>query len=47
MAESVYKYFQLDESKKLVEEIKSLGINTENLSAPKSIDENNPCFNKT
>ncbi|MBQ5563250.1 MAG: NAD-dependent DNA ligase LigA, partial [Clostridia bacterium] len=47
MAESVYKYFQLDESKKLVEEIKSLGINTENLSAPKSIDENNPFFNKT
>ncbi len=47
MAESVYKYFQLDESKKLVEEIKSLGINIENLSAPKSIDENNPFFNKT
>ena len=47
MAESVYKYFQLDESKKLVEEIKAIGINTENLSAPKSIDENNPFFNKT
>ncbi len=47
MAESVYQYFQLDESKKLVEEIKSLGINTENLSAPKNIDESNPFFNKT
>ena len=47
MAESVYKYFQLEESKKLVEEIKSLGINTENLSEPKSIDESNPFFNKT
>ena len=47
MAESVYQYFQLDESKKLVEEIKSLGINTENLSAPKNIDENNLFFNKT
>ena len=47
MAESVYQYFQLDESKKLVEEIKAIGINTENLSAPKSIDENNPFFNKT
>ena len=47
MAESVYKYFQLDESKKLVEEIKAIGINNENLSAPKSIDENNPFFNKT
>ena len=47
MAESVYKYFQLEESKKLVEEIKSLGINTNNLSEPKSIDESNPFFNKT
>ena len=47
MAESVYQYFQLDESKKLVEEIKSLGINTKNLSAPKNIDENNLFFNKT
>ena len=47
MAESVYQYFQLDESKKLVEEIKLLGINTENLSAPKSVDESSPFFNKT
>ena len=47
MAESVYKYFQLDESKKLVEEIKSLGINTNNLSEQKNIDESNPFFNKT
>ena len=47
MAESVYQYFQLDESKKLVEEIKLLGINTESLSAPKSVDESSPFFNKT
>ena len=47
MAQSVYNYFQLDESKKLVEEIKSLGINTNNLSEQKEIDENNPFFNKT
>ena len=47
MAQSVYSYFQLDESRKLVEEIKSLGINTTNLSEPKNIDESNPFFNKT
>ncbi len=47
MAESVYSYFQLDESKKLVEEIKTLGINTENLSAPQTMDENNAFFGKT
>ena len=47
MAQSVYNYFQLDESKKLVEEIKSLGINTNNLSEQKEIDKSNPFFNKT
>ena len=47
MAQSVYNYFQLDESKKLVEEIKALGINTSNLSEQKEIDESNPFFNKT
>ena len=47
MAQSVFSYFQLDESKKLVEEIKSLDINTTNLSEPKNIDQDNPFFNKT
>ncbi len=47
MAESVYDYFQLDESKKLVDEIKALGINTENLSAPKEINESNAFYGKT
>ncbi len=47
MAQSVFSYFQLDESKKLVEEIKSLGINTENLSAPQNISQDNPFFGKT
>ncbi len=47
MAQSVFSYFRLDESKKLIEEIKSLGINTNNLSEPKNIDESNPFFNKT
>ncbi len=47
MAESVVSYFSLDESKKLVEEIKALGINTENKSAPAPISENSPFAGKT
>ena len=47
MAQSVAAYFRLDESRKLIEEIKSLGINTVNLSAPKEVNENNPFFGKT
>ncbi len=49
MAESVVSYFSLEESKKLVREIKELGINTENKSAPVAAadDENNPFAGNT
>ena len=47
MAQSTAAYFSLDESKKLVDEIKLLGINTKNLSAPEPVAENSPFLNKT
>ncbi len=47
MAQSTAAYFSLDDSKKLVEEIKALGINTKNLSAPEPVADNSPFLNKT
>ncbi len=47
MAQSVAAYFALDESKKLVEEIKALGINTRVLKEKKAASEESPFFGKT
>ena len=47
MAESTAAYFALDESKKLVEEIKALGINTRVLNEKKPISGENPFSGKT
>lgn len=47
MAESTAAYFSLDETKKLIGEIKQLGINTNNLNPPKAISENSPFAGKT
>ena len=47
MAESTAAYFALEETKKLVEEIKELGINTVNLSAPAEIPDDSPFKGKT
>lgn len=47
MAESVYNYFSLDESKKLIEEIKELSINCENKTAPAAPSKDNPFNGKT
>ncbi len=47
MAESVVSYFSLDESKKLVSEIKELGINTENKSIASKSEENSLFSGKT
>ena len=47
MAKSTVSYFALEESKKLVDEIKALGINTKNLSEKTAVSEDNPFFGKT
>ena len=47
MARSTASYFALEESKKIVEEIHSLGINTKNLTEKAEITEDNPFFGKT
>lgn len=47
MAESTAAYFALESSKKLVSEIKELGINTKNLSEKKPVSENSPFLGKT
>ncbi len=47
MAKSTASYFALDESKKLVEEIKALGINTKNLTEKTAVSEDSPFFGKT
>ena len=47
MAESVAAYFSLEESKKLVEEIKQLGINTMNLTEEYTVSEDSPFLGKT
>lgn len=47
MAESVAAYFALPESKKLVEEIIELGINTENLTEAAEISADSPFAGKT
>lgn len=47
MAESVEKYFKLDESKKLVKEIKELSINTENQISPITHSDSNLFSGKT
>ena len=47
MAQSVADYFALEESKKLVEEIKALHINTDNLNPPSVPAENSPFLGKT
>ena len=47
MAESTAAYFSLDETKKLIEEIKQLGINTKNLNPPKAVSESSPFAGKT
>ncbi len=47
MAESTAAYFALTESRKLVEEIKILGINTRNLSEPVEVSQDSPFLNKT
>lgn len=47
MAESTAAYFALDETKKLVKEIKELGINTVNLSAPAEVSKDSPFKDKT
>ncbi len=40
MAKSVVSYFELDKTKDIIEEIKELGLNTQNLSIPKNNSEN-------
>lgn len=47
MAKSTASYFALDESKKLVDEIKALGINTKNLTEKAEVSEDNPFYGKT
>ncbi|MGN1456786.1 MAG: NAD-dependent DNA ligase LigA [Acutalibacteraceae bacterium] len=47
MAEGVENYFSLDESKKLIEEIKELGINTENKTAPSAQTQSSVFAGKT
>lgn len=47
MAQSTVSYFALDETRKLIEEIKSLGINTVNLKEEQHVSENSPFFGKT
>ncbi len=47
MARSTAAYFSLDESKKLVAEIRELGINTRNLTEKAAVSEDNPFFGKT
>lgn len=47
MAQSTAAYFALDESQKLIEEIKTLGINTVDLSPPVTVTEDSPFFGKT
>ena len=47
MAESTAAYFALDETKKLIEEIKALGINTRSLSEKKAVSEDSPFLGKT
>ncbi len=47
MAEGVQKYFSLNETKKLVEDIKQLGINTENKTVPIVVLSDNSFSGKT
>ncbi|MDD6488422.1 MAG: NAD-dependent DNA ligase LigA [Clostridia bacterium] len=47
MAEGVENYFSLDESKKLIEEIKELGINTENKTTPSAQTQSSVFSGKT
>ena len=47
MAESVFAYFALEESKKLVSEIKALGINTSNLKEDMPVSTDSPIYGKT
>lgn len=47
MAQSTAAYFALDESRKLVKEVRQLGINTVDLSPPVTAAEDSPFFGKT
>ena len=47
MAQSTAAYFALDESQKLIEEIKALGLNTENLTPVREISADSPFLGKT
>ncbi len=47
MAENVCRYFSLDESKKILNEIKQLSINQVNKTAPTAPDKNSPFIGKT